>query len=58
LIGVRGTTTSRLAPAGKARIGGEVRDVTSDGGLVEPGEAVQVVAVRGGRLVVRAVGAA
>jgi membrane-bound serine protease (ClpP class) len=58
LIGVRGTTTSRLAPAGKARIGGEVREVTSDGGLVEPGEAVQVVAVRGGRLVVRAVGAA
>ena len=58
LIGVHGTTTSRLAPAGKARIGGEVREVTSDGGLVEPGEAVQVVAVRGGRLVVRAVGAA
>jgi membrane-bound serine protease (ClpP class) len=56
LVGVRGTTTSRLAPAGKARIGGEVRDVTSDGGLVEPGEAVQVVAVRGGRLVVRAMG--
>jgi membrane-bound serine protease (ClpP class) len=56
LVGVRGTTTSRLAPAGKARIGGEVRDVTSDGGLVEPGEAVQVVGVRGGRLVVRAMG--
>ncbi len=58
LVGARGITTSRLAPAGKARVGGEVRDVTSDGGLVEPGEAVEVVAVRGGRLVVRAVGAA
>jgi membrane-bound serine protease (ClpP class) len=58
LVGAEGTTTSRLAPAGKARIGGEVRDVTSDGALVEPGVAVQVVAVRGGRLVVRAAGEA
>ena len=56
LVGVEGTTTSRLAPAGKARIGGEVRDVTSDGTLVEPGSAVEVVAVRGGRLVVRPIG--
>ena len=52
LVGVEGLTTSRLAPAGKARIGGEVRDVTTEGGLVEPGTAVSVVAVRGGRLVV------
>ncbi|NCX97555.1 MAG: hypothetical protein EBX35_02970 [Planctomycetia bacterium] len=58
LVGAEGTTTSRLAPAGKARIGGEVRDVTSDGTLVEPGSAVEVVAVRGGRLVVRAIGEA
>jgi membrane-bound serine protease (ClpP class) len=58
LLGAEGTTTSRLAPAGKARIGGEVRDVISDGALVEPGVAVQVVAVRGGRLVVRAAGEA
>jgi membrane-bound ClpP family serine protease len=56
LVGAEGTTTSRLAPAGKARIGGEVRDVTSEAALVEPGVAVQVVAVRGGRLVVRAMG--
>lgn len=58
LVGVEGTTTSRLAPAGKARIGNTVRDVTSDGALVEPGMAVQVVAIRGGRLVVRATGGA
>ncbi|MFM7137407.1 MAG: NfeD family protein, partial [Planctomycetota bacterium] len=58
LVGAEGTTTSRLAPAGKARIGGEVRDVTSDGALVEPGVAVEVVAVRGSRLVVRAMGEA
>jgi len=58
LVGVEGLTTSRLAPAGKARIGGEVRDVTTEGGLVEPGMAVSVVAVRGGRLVVRPIGGA
>jgi len=55
LVGADGTTTTRLAPAGKARIAGEVRDVTADGLLIEPGVAVRVIAVRGGRLVVRPV---
>jgi membrane-bound serine protease (ClpP class) len=58
LVGVEGTTTTRLAPAGKARVAGELRDVTSDGLLVEPGVPVRVVAVRAGRLVVEPVGAA
>ncbi|MBM4010985.1 MAG: hypothetical protein FJ286_06340 [Planctomycetes bacterium] len=53
LLGAVGTTTTRLAPAGKARIGDTVRDVVADGTLVEPGVAVQVVDVRGGRLLVR-----
>jgi len=53
LLGVEGTTTSRLAPAGKARIAGAVRDVTSDGELIEPGVRVRVADVRGGRLHVR-----
>jgi membrane-bound serine protease (ClpP class) len=53
LIGAEGLTTTRLAMAGKARIAGEVRDVSSDGMLIEPGVAVQVVEVRGGRLIVR-----
>jgi membrane-bound ClpP family serine protease len=47
-----------MAPAGKARVAGELRDVTSDGLLVEPGVPVRVVAVRAGRLVVEPVGAA
>jgi len=55
LVGARGTTTTRLAPAGKARIAGEVRDVTADGLLIEPGVDVRVVEVRGGRVVVRPV---
>jgi membrane-bound serine protease (ClpP class) len=56
LVGGEGETTTRLALAGKARIDGEVRDVISDGMLVEPGVFVRVVAVRGGRLVVRPMG--
>jgi len=52
LIGTDGTTTTRLAPAGKARIAGRVREVTSDGPLVEPGMPVRVVEVRGGRVFV------
>lgn len=55
LVGAVGTTTTRLAPAGKARIDGRVRDVISDGALVEPGLSVRVVEVRGGRLLVRPV---
>ena len=53
LLGAEGTTLSRLAPAGKARIAGLVHEVTSDGGLVEPGVRVRVADVRGGRLHVR-----
>jgi membrane-bound serine protease (ClpP class) len=52
LVGMEGMTTTRLAPAGKARIDGRVREVTSDDSLVEPGTAVRVVDVRGGRLLV------
>ncbi|MFM7291158.1 MAG: NfeD family protein, partial [Planctomycetia bacterium] len=54
LIGLKGTTTTRLAPAGKARFNGRLHDVTSDGPLVEPGTPVRVVEVRGGRVLVRA----
>ena len=55
LVGAEGMTTSRLALAGKARVEGAVRDVVSDGVLVESGMHVRVVCVRGGRLVVRPV---
>jgi membrane-bound ClpP family serine protease len=55
LVGAEGTTTTRLAPFGKALVGGAIRDVTTDAGLVEPGAAVRVVEVRGGRITVRPV---
>jgi membrane-bound serine protease (ClpP class) len=56
-VGAVGTTTTRLAPSGKARIAGAVHEVAGDGMLIEPGATVRVVAVRGGRLLVRPVDA-
>lgn len=52
LVGAAGVTTTRLAPAGRARIDGEVREVASAGPLIEPGTPVRVVEVRGGRVIV------
>jgi membrane-bound ClpP family serine protease len=56
LVGLVGLATTRLVPAGKARIDGRLVDVTTDGQLVEPGEAVKVVDVRGRRIVVQPAG--
>lgn len=53
LVGVEGTATSRLAPAGKAWLGGRMHDVASDGALIEPGTPVRMVAVRNGRVYVQ-----
>lgn len=55
LIGLEGVTTSRLAPAGTARIAGVVQNVSVEGGLIEPGRPVRVAEVRGGRILVREV---
>ena len=53
LVGLEGLTTTRLAPAGKARIAGRLHGVVSDAALLEPGQPVRVVGVRGGLVVVR-----
>lgn len=52
LIGLAGVTTTRLAPAGQAELAGELRDVWSEGMLIEPGTPVRVTAVRAGRVLV------
>ena len=52
LIGLAGVTTTRLAPAGQAELVGELRDVWSEGMLIEPGTPVRVTAVRAGRVLV------
>jgi membrane-bound ClpP family serine protease len=55
LVGREGIATTRLAPAGKARLGSAVHEVTVAGDLVEPGTLVRVVDVRRGRITVRPV---
>jgi membrane-bound serine protease (ClpP class) len=52
LIGTNGITTTRLAPAGQAEVAGRLRDVWSEGMLIEPGTAIRVSAVRAGRVLV------
>jgi len=52
IVGAEGVTSSRLVPAGTAWIAGASREVACECGLIEPGTAVRVIAVRGGRILV------
>jgi len=56
LVGDTGTAETLLRPAGKARFGGTLVDVVSEGEYIENGAAVVVVERRGNRVVVRRVG--
>ncbi len=55
LIGKRGYALSTLRPAGRADFGGEVVDVVSQGEFIEANQAVEVVEIRGNRVIVRPV---
>ena len=48
-----GTALTQLRPSGIANINGQRVDVVTEGGLIERGTAVKVVAVEGARIVVR-----
>lgn len=48
-----GTALTQLRPSGSANINGRRVDVVTEGGLIERGTAVKVVAVEGSRIVVR-----
>lgn len=50
-----GTALTQLRPSGVALINGQRVDVVTEGGLIERGAAVRVVAVEGARIVVREV---
>lgn len=52
-VGDRGSTLTRLAPAGTARIGDVTCEVHSVDGIVNPGTDVEVVSVRDGRVSVK-----
>jgi membrane-bound serine protease (ClpP class) len=56
LIGETGRTTTVLRPAGKARFGDLLIDVTADGFFIEPDSLVEVVDVQGVRVIVRQLG--
>ena len=53
--GMRGVASSVLRPAGRAVIDGNYVDVVSEGPFIEAGNPVEVVEVRGNRIVVRQV---
>jgi membrane-bound serine protease (ClpP class) len=55
LLGQTGKALTVLRPSGTALINGRRVDVVTEGGLIEPGTPVKVVAVEGLRTVVRAV---
>lgn len=55
LLGCEGIAHSVLRPAGKAVFDGELVDVVTEGSFYEPGTKVKVVAITGGRVVVRGI---
>lgn len=56
LRGATGTTTTQLTPGGKARFGDRLVDVMADGEVIDRGRLVEVVDVRGSRVLVKEVG--
>jgi membrane-bound serine protease (ClpP class) len=55
LLNGTGVALTQLRPSGTASINGQRVDVVTEGGLMERGAAVKVVAVEGARIVVREV---
>jgi len=51
--GKRGITRTKLRPSGVAEIDGERVNVVSEGMIIEPGTAVEVIEISGNRVVVR-----
>jgi len=56
LLGKRGKAISTLRPSGKAEFDGKVYVVEADGVFVEPNKPVEVIRVRGNRIIVRSIG--
>ena len=53
LLNGTGVALTQLRPSGTAKINGKRVDVVTEGGLIERGTAVKVIAVEGARIVVR-----
>ncbi|MCA9102666.1 MAG: hypothetical protein KDA63_16010, partial [Planctomycetales bacterium] len=54
LVGQSGVAVTKLVPSGKGRFGDEVVDVSTEGTVVQAGEAIEVVETIGNRVVVQA----
>ena len=55
LVACTGVTITQLRPSGTAFINGKRTDVVTEGGLIDRGASIKVVAVEGLRVVVREV---
>lgn len=55
LLNQQGLAFTTLRPAGRAQINGQLVDVVSEGGFIDPGQSIEVIEVTGNRVVVRAV---
>ena len=53
LVGHTGVALTHLRPAGRAEVGDEILDVVSEGEYVNAGEKIEIIQVRGHRVVVR-----
>lgn len=56
LLGKKGKAISTLRPSGKAEFDDKVYAVEADGAFIEPNKTVEVIRVRGNRIIVRSVG--
>jgi membrane-bound serine protease (ClpP class) len=52
-IGDKGTVVAKLRPAGKAKFGEAIVDVVCEGEFIDKGEAIEIIGIRGNRVVVR-----
>lgn len=53
LVGQRGKAKSKMLPSGAVLIAGHTYDAYSQGGAIDPGQPIVVVAIRANRIVVR-----
>jgi membrane-bound ClpP family serine protease len=54
LVGQRGRTKSKMLPSGAIVVGGRTYDAVSEGMPIDPNQEIEVIAVRGKHIVVRA----
>jgi membrane-bound serine protease (ClpP class) len=54
-VGDKGEVVTRLRPAGTAKFGKAIVDVVSSGEYIEKGDKIEIIDLRGNRVVVRGI---